>query len=90
MKALSFGVPLVCVPLIADQPDNAARVVAHGAGVRVGSDASPEQIGQAIQRVVTEAHFREGARRLSRVLATEDGAQTAALEIETVARHHAG
>jgi UDP:flavonoid glycosyltransferase YjiC (YdhE family) len=90
MKALAYGVPLVCVPLIADQPDNAARVVAHGAGVRVGRDASPAQIGQAIQRVVTEAHFREGARRLSRVLATEDGAQTAALEIETMARHHAG
>lgn len=90
MKALAHGVPLVCVPLIADQPDNAARVVAHGAGVRVGNDASPEQIRQSIQRVVTEAHFREGARRLSRLIAMEDGAQTAALEIETVARHQAG
>lgn len=89
MKALSFGVPLVCVPLISDQPDNAARVVAHGAGVRVGSDASPEQIGQAIQRVVTEAHFREGARQVARVLATEDGAKSSTVEIETVARHHA-
>ena len=87
MKALAHGVPLVCVPLIADQPDNAARVVAHGAGVRVGSDASPEQIGQAIQRVVTEAHFRESARQLAQVLATEDGARMAAEELEHLARH---
>ncbi|MBA2362606.1 MAG: glycosyltransferase family 1 protein [Chloroflexia bacterium] len=86
MKALAHGVPLVCIPLLADQPDNAARVVAHGAGVRVGRDPSPEQIGQAIMRVVTEAHFREGARRLARVLTTEDGAQLAAEEIETAAR----
>jgi len=89
MKALTYGVPLVCVPLIADQPDNAARVVAHDAGVRLASDASPEQIGQAIQRVVTEAHFRVGARRLSELLATEDGAQAATAEIEAMARQHA-
>ncbi len=86
MKALAFGVPLVCIPLLADQPDNAARVVAHGAGVRVGRDPSPAQIGQALMRVVTEAHFRDGARRLARVLATENGAQLAAEEIQTAAR----
>ena len=86
MKALAHGVPLVCIPLLADQPDNAARVAAHGAGVRVGRDASPAQIGQAIMRVVTEAHFRDGARRLARVLTTEDGAQLAAEEIQTAAR----
>jgi MGT family glycosyltransferase len=85
MKALAFGVPLVCVPLLADQPDNAARVVAHGAGVRVAGDASPAQIGQAIQRVVTDTHVREGAQQLARVLATEDGAQRAAEELECIA-----
>lgn len=31
-KALAHGVPMACIPLIADQPDNAARVVAPGAG----------------------------------------------------------
>src|SRR5439155_25569671 len=33
MKALSHGIPLLCMPLVGDQPDNAARVVARGAGV---------------------------------------------------------
>jgi UDP:flavonoid glycosyltransferase YjiC (YdhE family) len=35
MKALAHGLPLVCIPLVGDQPDNAARVVAHGAGIRL-------------------------------------------------------
>jgi len=86
MKALEHGVPLVCIPLIADQPDNAARVVARGAGVRLSSDASPEQIGTAIQQVMTEPGFREGARRLAGALATEDGAKAATEELETVGR----
>jgi len=82
MKALAHGVPMVCIPLIADQPDNAARVVARGAGVRLSRDASPEEIRGAIQRVVDEPRYREEARRLAAVLAEEDGAKTAAMEIE--------
>jgi len=85
MKALSHDVPLVCLPLIADQPDNAARVVAQGAGVRLRRDASPERIAEAIQRVVEEARFREGASRLARVLANENAAELAAEEIEVAA-----
>jgi UDP:flavonoid glycosyltransferase YjiC (YdhE family) len=81
-KALGHGVPMVCIPLQGDQPDNAARVVARGAGVRLSRDASPERIRGAIQRVLDEPRFREGARRLAAALATEDGAETAATEIE--------
>jgi zeaxanthin glucosyltransferase len=81
-KALAHGVPMVCAPLIADQPDNAARVVARGAGIVLSRDAAPEEIRGAIQWVVDEPRYREGARRLAAVVATEDGAETAAAEIE--------
>ena len=40
MKALIAGVPLVVVPLGRDQPDNAARVVHAGAGIRLRKKAS--------------------------------------------------
>lgn len=80
--ALAHGVPMVCIPLVGDQPDNAARVVARGAGVRLDRDASAEQIRGAIRRVLDEPRYREGARRLAAALATEDGAETAAAEIE--------
>ena len=84
VKALAHGVPLVCIPLIADQPENAVRVVARGAGVRLSREASPEEIRAAIQRVVGEPRYREGARKLATVLAREDGAKRAATEIEAL------
>ena len=39
MKALAHGVPLVCIPLVGDQLENAARVQGLGAGVRLPADA---------------------------------------------------
>jgi MGT family glycosyltransferase len=90
MKALAHGVPLVCIPLVGDQPDNAARVVALGAGVRLDRDATPERISAAIQRVLTEPGFGESARRMAGILAKEDGVRTAVEEIESVLRGPAG
>jgi UDP:flavonoid glycosyltransferase YjiC (YdhE family) len=89
MKALAHGVPLVCIPLVGDQPDNAARVVAHGAGIRLDRDSGPEQIRAAIECVLTRPGFRDSARRMAGILAKEDGAQTAADEIESAFRRRA-
>jgi UDP:flavonoid glycosyltransferase YjiC (YdhE family) len=84
MKALAHGLPLVCIPILGDQQDNAARVVARGAGVRLSCDASVQEIRTAIQRVLVEPRFREGARSIGLVLAKEDGAEVAAEEIESL------
>jgi len=89
MKALAHGVPLVCIPLVGDQPDNAARVVAQGAGIRLERDSTPEQIRAAIERVLRQPGFGESARRMAGILAMENGAQTAAEEIESVVRQRA-
>jgi len=86
MKALAHGVPLVCIPLVGDQPDNAARVVARGAGVRLERDGTPEEIRAAIECVLARPGFADSARRMAQILAKEDGAQTAADEIESVLR----
>lgn len=84
-KGLLYGVPLVCVPLVADQPDNAARVVARGAGVHVPSDAPPEQIGAAIQRVLNDRMFRTSAQKLGAAIEREgDTADRAISAIEDV------
>src|SRR5207237_10847939 len=69
MKALAAGVPLVCLPLLGDQPDIAARVVHAGAGVRLPQDASSTAIRTAIQRVMTAPGFRDGAQRLAKAMA---------------------
>jgi UDP:flavonoid glycosyltransferase YjiC (YdhE family) len=64
IKALSFGVPLVCVPMGRDQMDTAARVVARGAGVRVNATAAPATIRAAVQRVLADPSFASSAAAL--------------------------
>jgi UDP:flavonoid glycosyltransferase YjiC (YdhE family) len=84
MKTLRHGVPVVCLPVLGDQPDNAARVEASGAGIRLSRDASADEIGAAIRRVIAEPAYRQRAQELSRLIA-EDGTTAAADEIEAVA-----
>ena len=88
MKALAHGVPLVCIPLVGDQPDNAARVVARGAGLRVPADAPPGRMREAIQRVVTDPSFRQAAQQLATKMAGEDPVQAAVDEIVSLTEKH--
>jgi len=84
MQALAHGVPLVCLPLRGDQPDIAARVVYAGAGVRLSQDATPAQIRAALQRVLADPSYHDGARRIARAMTMEDGTRTAVEEIESL------
>jgi UDP:flavonoid glycosyltransferase YjiC (YdhE family) len=79
-KALVCGILLVCIPLVGDQPDNAARVVARGAGIRIKKEASPERIAAAIDRVLTTPQFREASRRLGTSMLNEGDAVLNAVE----------
>jgi UDP:flavonoid glycosyltransferase YjiC (YdhE family) len=71
IKALAAGVPLVVAPLGRDQPDNAARVVHAGAGLRVSRKASVADLRTALGRVLDEPRFRAAARRMAATLAAE-------------------
>lgn len=71
IRALAAGVPLICLPMGRDQPENTVRVVARGAGVRLASTATVPQVRQAVQRVLADARFREAAQRLARAIAEE-------------------
>ncbi len=56
--ALTFGVPMVCVPQGREQPLNSNRVVEVGAGVQVDADAVPYALGEAVNTVLTEPRYR--------------------------------
>jgi MGT family glycosyltransferase len=71
LKSLAAGVPLVCMPMGRDQKDNAVRVLALGAGVRLSPKAPPEQIAAAVRRVLDEPAYADAARRFAGVLAEE-------------------
>lgn len=64
MKGLLAGVPIVCMPTGRDQPDNAARLVHRGAGVKISKKASPAKIAAAIEHVLDDASFQSAAARL--------------------------
>jgi UDP:flavonoid glycosyltransferase YjiC (YdhE family) len=66
-EALSAGVPMVAVPLFADQPANAERVRELGAGLRVdAAGLTPERLAGAVSRVLGEPSYRSAARGFRR------------------------
>ncbi len=83
--ALADGVPLVCIPDQRDQPDNAARVVVCGAGVRVRKRASPARLRRVIAAALDDPALARAARTMAQALARSDGALTVADAVELAA-----
>lgn len=85
-RALAHGLTLVCVPMGRDQNDITARVVWHGAGLRIGHGASAAKIREALDRVLHEPSFRNQADRLRGVIEADLRAERGILELEQLAR----
>jgi UDP:flavonoid glycosyltransferase YjiC (YdhE family) len=85
LKALIAGVPLVVVPLGRDQPDNAARVVHAGAGIRLRKSASVSALRAATAQVIEDPRYRSAAGRMANRLAAERDDNLAVDELEHVA-----
>ncbi len=85
MKALIAGVPLVVVPLGRDQPDNAARVVHAGAGIRLRKNARVSAVRAATARVIEEPRYRAAAGRMASRLAAERNDNLVVDELEHIA-----
>jgi UDP:flavonoid glycosyltransferase YjiC (YdhE family) len=80
IRSLAAGVPLVCMPMGRDQNDNAARVTARGAGVRLRPSASAAAVRKSVREVLESPGYRQKARELGQRIA-EDGRRSPALEI---------
>jgi len=85
MKALIAGVPLIVVPLGRDQPDNAARVVHIGAGIRLPKNASADALRAAISQIIEDPRYRAAARTMAARLAAERDDNRVVDELEQVA-----
>ena len=85
VKGLVAGVPIVCMPTGRDQPDNAARVVHRGAGVKVSRSASPAKVAAAVRQVLDDPSYRRCAVRLGEQLRAEAESGAALAELEALA-----
>lgn len=84
--ALAAGVPLLCIPHGRDQDDVAARVVFRGAGIRARRTVRAGKLQRLVSDALGDASLREGAARLARAFADEDGAALSADALEALAR----
>jgi MGT family glycosyltransferase len=82
LRPLMAGVPLLCLPMGRDQNDNAARVVARGAGLRLGPDASVDAIAAAITDLLDSPGYRDAAKSLGEAITHDVEARAAASQIE--------
>jgi UDP:flavonoid glycosyltransferase YjiC (YdhE family) len=69
LGALAAGVPMVVVPIGADEPHNAQRIAAIGAGL-ASPNATASTLRAAIERVLAEPAFRSNARKLAAEIAS--------------------
>ncbi|WP_210272665.1 glycosyltransferase [Chthonobacter rhizosphaerae] len=79
MDALSFGVPMLVLPIAFDQPGMAARV--RHAGVGLVADhrlLTASRTARALHRLLSEDGFRSRARAFADDVATAGGAERAA------------
>jgi MGT family glycosyltransferase len=83
--ALTHGVPMVLLPFGRDQPGNAARVEALGAGRVIDRDTSVDQIRAAVSDVLRDDHLRAGARHMAEIMTGYGGGELAISELERLA-----
>lgn len=82
LAALAQGLPLVCVPLGREQPQNAEAVERVGAGVTASPSASADEIRAAVTRAVGDMGLRAGAARMALAIDALAAAGAAEAEIE--------
>lgn len=85
-EALTHGLPLVAIPLDADQPLNAERCAALGVAEVIEHDRrTPAAIRSAIRTVLGDPSYRRNARQLRQDIAQLPGPEHAANLLERLA-----
>ena len=90
LTALSHGIPLLCIPLGADQPDNAQRCVDAGAGLRLDRRLlTTARLKRAIRTMLSQDSFTRQAEKMQHTLGRHNGPEEAAALILRLAETHA-
>jgi len=83
VASLASGVPMVVVPLMWDQAENAQRVCEAGAGVQFSArQCSPRRMRKAVEIVLSDASYRKNGQRIADSLGQYGGPSQAAELLE--------
>lgn len=83
LGALAHGLPLVVLPLGADQPENGERCVATGVGLALDPEtATPAEVRDAVTTVLAEPAYRRAAAGLAAEVARFAGPDEAVRDLE--------
>jgi UDP:flavonoid glycosyltransferase YjiC (YdhE family) len=85
IRSLAAGAPLLCMPMGRDQNDNAARVVARGAGLRLSPNSSPKSIRNGVMEILESPRYCEKAREMGMMIAKDARNSSATQILEEVA-----
>jgi MGT family glycosyltransferase len=86
LSALSHGLPLLVIPIGADQPQNAQRVQMLGVGrVLDLAHLTPDAVRQATWELLRNPHYRQNARRVQAEMASLPGPEHAVELLEQLA-----
>jgi MGT family glycosyltransferase len=82
-QTLRAGVPALIIPFNHDQPDNALRIARLGVGRTISRTRyTAATAARELDKLLTDKSYAEKAAAIGRVMQSEDGARTAADEIE--------
>jgi zeaxanthin glucosyltransferase len=85
LESLTYGVPMVAIPIANDQPGVAARIVWSGTGEMIpASDLTTAKLRSMICKVITEDSYKTQALRLQSAIQRAGGVTQAANIIESV------
>jgi MGT family glycosyltransferase len=90
VRSLAAAVPVVVVPISRDQPDNAARVVHHGVGLKLSKRASPERVAAAVRGALADRDLRARTEAFASRIAPDVGAPKAIDAVEALVDSDSG
>jgi UDP:flavonoid glycosyltransferase YjiC (YdhE family) len=86
-ESLAAGVPMVVIPISADQPYSAQRCAALGVGVALGpEERSPSDVRRAARTVLADRGFARRAKEMQRDMAALPGPDHAVALLEALHR----
>ncbi len=84
IRALSYGVPLICMPMGRDQYDNAIKVVRQNCGLKLSAQSNPAQIKNAINKILADSNYKIQANRLKNDILASQHIEEVVLELENI------